>query len=64
LATEQHTKYPTLPFGFSYHPAYVQMYTENVWGKAISRVVTEKWSNEQAVDGAVTRIETIFKNWR
>ena len=42
----------------------VQVYTENVWGKAISRVVTEKWSNEQAVDEAVTRIEQIFKNWK
>ena len=64
LATQQHTKYPTRPFYFSYHPAYVQVYTENVWGKAISRVVSEKWSNEQAVDEAVTRIEQIFKNWK
>jgi len=50
LATEQHSKYPTRPFYYSYHHAYSQVYTENVWGKAISRVVTEKWSNEQAVD--------------
>jgi multiple sugar transport system substrate-binding protein len=42
----------------------VQVYTENVWGKAISRVVAEKWSNEQAVDEAVTRIQTIFKAWK
>jgi multiple sugar transport system substrate-binding protein len=64
LATEQHTKYPIRPFAFSYHPAYVQVYTENVWGKAISRVVTEKWSNEQAVDEAVTRIQMIFNSWK
>jgi multiple sugar transport system substrate-binding protein len=63
IAAQQY-KYPTRPFYYSYNPAYSQVYTENVWGKAISRVVTEKWSNEQAVDEAVTRIETIFKSWR
>ena len=64
VATEQHLKYPTRPFYYSYHPAYSQVYTENVWGKAISRVVAEKWSNEQAVDEAVTRIQTIFNSWK
>jgi len=64
IVTEQHLKSQTQPFGFSYHPAYVQVYTENVWGKAISRVVTEKWSDEQAVDEAVNRIQTIIKAWK
>ena len=64
LATEMFTKYPTQPFYYSYNPAYSQVYTENVWGKAISRVATEKWSNEQAVEEAVNRIETIFKSWK
>ena len=64
IVTNQHLHSPTAPFGFSYHPAYVQVYTENVWGKAISRVVTEKWSDEQAVDEAVTRIQTIFRAWK
>jgi len=27
-------------------------------------VVTEKWSNEQAVDEAVNRIQTIFTSWK
>jgi len=52
------------PLAFSYHPAYSQVYIESVWGKAISRVVTERWSNEQAVDEAVTRIQTIFNSWK
>jgi len=64
VATDQHLNYTTRPFYYSYHPAYSQVYTENVWGKAISRVVTEKWSNEQAVDEAVTRIDTIIKGWK
>jgi len=64
VVTDQFMKNETRPFYFSYHPAYVQVYTENVWGKAISRVVAEKWSNEQAVDEAVRRIEQIFKGWK
>jgi multiple sugar transport system substrate-binding protein len=64
VATDQHLNYPTRPFYYSYHPAYSQVYTENVWGKAISRVVTEKWSNEQAVDEAVNRIQAIFNSWK
>jgi multiple sugar transport system substrate-binding protein len=64
VVTNQFLKHETRPFNYSYHPAYSQVYTENVWGKAISRVVTEKWSNEQAVDEAVNRIQSIFKSWK
>ena len=64
IVTDQHLNSETVPFGFAYHPAYVQVYTENVWGKAISRVVTEKWSDEQAVDEAVNRIQTIMRAWK
>ena len=58
------TKHETRPFYYSFHPAYSQVYIENVWGKAISRVVTDKWSHEQAVDEAVNRIKTIFDGWK
>jgi multiple sugar transport system substrate-binding protein len=64
VATDQHLNYPTRPFYYSYHPAYSQVYTENVWGKAMSRVVTEKWTNEKAADEAIDRIQTIFKGWK
>jgi multiple sugar transport system substrate-binding protein len=33
---------------------------ENVWGKAIQRIVTEGISPEQAVDDAITRIKQIL----
>ncbi len=64
VATEEHTKYPIQPFPFGYHPAYGQVYSENVWGKAILRVITQRWSSELAADEAVNRIETIFRNWK
>lgn len=64
VVTNQFLKHETRPFNYSFHPAYSQVYTENVWGKAISRVVAEKWSNEQAVDEAVNRIQTIVNNWK
>lgn len=64
VATDQHLNYETRPFYYSYHPAYSQVYTENVWGKAMSRVVTEKWTNEKAADEAIDRIQTIFKGWK
>jgi multiple sugar transport system substrate-binding protein len=64
VATDQHLNNPTRAFYYSYHPAYSQVYTENVWGKAISRVVTEKWTNEKAADEAVNRIQTIFTSWK
>jgi multiple sugar transport system substrate-binding protein len=64
VATDQHLKKETRPFYYSYHPAYSQVYTENVWGKAISRVVTEKWTNEQAADEAINRIQAIFTGWK
>jgi hypothetical protein len=30
----------------------------------MSRVVTEKWTNEKAADEAIDRIQTIFKGWK
>ncbi|NWF92099.1 MAG: carbohydrate ABC transporter substrate-binding protein [Syntrophaceae bacterium] len=64
VVTDQFLKNPTRAFYYSHHPAYSQVYTENVWGKAISRVVTEKWTNEKAADEAISRIQTIFAGWK
>jgi len=64
VVTDQFMKNPTRAFYYSHHPAYSQVYTENVWGKAISRVVTENWTNERAADEAIGRIQTIFAGWK
>jgi multiple sugar transport system substrate-binding protein len=36
------------------------IYTENVWGQAVHRVVTDGISPEQAVDEAIARIKQIL----
>jgi len=64
IATQQHLMHETRPFYFRYHPAYSQIYTQNVWAKAISRVVMQKWSNEQAADEAVNMIQTLVAVWK
>ncbi|HSB81410.1 MAG TPA: ABC transporter substrate-binding protein [Candidatus Methylomirabilis sp.] len=64
FATTQHLKHETRPFYYSYHPAYSQVYLQNIWAKAISRVLTQKWSNEQAADEAINSIQAIFNSWK
>ncbi|MBD3881881.1 carbohydrate ABC transporter substrate-binding protein [Phormidium tenue FACHB-886] len=54
----------TRPFPSVYHPAYSVVTQENVWGKAINRVVVENVSVEQAVDEALNRIKQIFAEWQ
>ena len=38
------------------------IWDENVWGKAVHRVVTEGISPEQAVDEAIARIKQILSD--
>lgn len=54
----------TRPFPSVYHPAYSVVTQENVWGKAINRIVTETISTEQAADEAIARINEIFTEWK
>lgn len=46
------------------NPAYSQVLAENVWGKALNKVITEEISPEQATDEAIARIKTIFAQWQ
>ncbi len=46
------------------HPATSQVYSENVWGKAMSRVAIDKWTPEKAADEAIGRIKTIFQQYK
>ena len=46
------------------HPALSQVYDENVWGKAMSRIITDKWAADRAADEAVERIKAIFTQYR
>jgi multiple sugar transport system substrate-binding protein len=45
-------------------PANSQVYAENVWGKAMTRINVDKWSPEKAADEAIGRVKTIVAQWR
>ncbi|MDZ8186759.1 MAG: ABC transporter substrate-binding protein [Nostoc sp. ChiSLP02] len=54
----------TRPFYFVQNPAYSLVLKDNVWGKAINRIVVDKISPEQATDEAIAQIKQIFDQWR
>jgi len=60
ILLERHTKI----FDHSKIPANSQVYAENVWGKAIGRMIEDKWSSERATDEAIARVKSIVAQWR
>lgn len=46
------------------HPALSQVYDEFLWAKAMSRIITDKWTAEKAADEAVERMKTIFAQYK
>ena len=51
-------------FDHSKSPANSQVYAENVWGRAMERIIEDKWSPEKAADEASARVRTIVAQWR
>lgn len=49
--------------GWILNPAYSEVISKNIWGKAIEAVATGSLSTDKAVDGAITGIRTIFAGW-
>lgn len=49
----------TVPFQFVYNYKFTAVNAENVWAKAINRVLVDKVSAEQAVDEMIARIKQI-----
>jgi multiple sugar transport system substrate-binding protein len=47
----------------SQNPAYSMVLEENIWGKALNRIVVDNIFPEQAADEAIERIEQIFARW-
>ncbi|RCJ19718.1 ABC transporter substrate-binding protein [Nostoc minutum NIES-26] len=46
------------------NPAYSLVLAENVWGKALNRIIVNHITPEQAADEAIARIKQIFAQWR
>ena len=62
-ATETLTQGQTRLFYVIHNPAYSQVLQENIWGKALIKIVVDGLSPEQAADEAITRIKQIFTDW-
>ncbi|MGL5881174.1 MAG: carbohydrate ABC transporter substrate-binding protein, partial [Xenococcaceae cyanobacterium] len=63
VAIKTITKGQTRLFYTVRHPAYSIILKENIWGKALQRIVVDRYSSEKAADEAIERIKTIFKQW-
>jgi multiple sugar transport system substrate-binding protein len=64
VAFRQFTRRATRPFFQVFNPAFGPVTAEGVWGRAMGRVVVDKWSAERAADEAISRIEAIFAGWK
>ena len=49
----------TVPFEFTKNWKFTILNNENVWAKAVNRVVVDKWTPEKAVDEMIARIKQI-----
>lgn len=63
IAVKQFQEGATRPFYYVINPAYSQVLSENVWGKAIERVIVDGLSTADATNEAIARIEEIFAQW-
>lgn len=52
----------TMPFEFTKNFRFTQLNMENVWAKAMNRILSEKWTTERAVDEMIARIKTVASN--
>lgn len=52
----------TVPFEFTKNFRFTQLNMENVWAKAMNRVLSEKWTTERAVDEMIGRIKQVASN--
>ena len=55
---------PTRVFEHYKNPANSQVYAENVWGRALSRINVDRWAADKAADEAIARVKTIVAQWR
>jgi multiple sugar transport system substrate-binding protein len=52
----------TTPFEFTKNFRFTQLNMENVWAKAMNRILSEKWTAERAIDEMIGRIKTVASN--
>jgi multiple sugar transport system substrate-binding protein len=62
-ASAKYFERPLVVANFLRSPAYAQFELENGWGKMIGRVLVDKWSIDDAVNEAIERLKTLFKEY-
>ncbi|NEO58756.1 MAG: carbohydrate ABC transporter substrate-binding protein, partial [Okeania sp. SIO3B5] len=62
-ASQQLTASKTRLFKNSINPAYSQVHSENIWGKAMRQILIEGLSPTEATDIAIKQITEIFSQW-
>nr|WP_293102499.1 hypothetical protein [Okeania sp. SIO2F4] len=63
VGSKKFTKDKISLFNNSINPAYSQVDSENIWGKAMQQVLIEGLSPTEATDLAIKRIKEIFSQW-
>ncbi|MEB3341180.1 ABC transporter substrate-binding protein [Okeania sp.] len=63
VAVKQFQEGATRPFNYVVNPAYSEVLSQNIWGKAIKRVIVDGLSTEDATDEAISKIQEIFAQW-
>ncbi len=55
----------TVPSSYvTLNPAYSEVQSQNIWGEAIYRIAVEKVPVEKAADTAISKMQTIFTEWK
>lgn len=62
VATKQFQK--ARQFYTVFNPAYGEVQSQNVWGKALKSILKDGLSPQQAADQAIEEIEKIFADWK
>ncbi|MBP0019873.1 MAG: carbohydrate ABC transporter substrate-binding protein [Cyanobacteria bacterium SBLK] len=63
VAAKQFSAGSTRPAYPVFNPAYARVQAENIWGRAISRILTEEWTPAKAADEAIAEIQAIAEDW-
>ncbi len=58
---QQYSTRPLHPFPMVYNYRYADLQNENIWGKALGRVLVDSWTMERAVDELIARMRTVLQ---
>jgi multiple sugar transport system substrate-binding protein len=64
VAVEAGLVRPSMPWWFTYNPAYSAVLSEQIWMQAEANITQKNQTPEQAMEGAVARIKTIFERFQ